>query len=241
MDTSTQNNIDDSNNEPTIKDLELAENIKDEDLFLGQYSESNYNFKTTFAQILKEIKTSILATRIGEIYVNTNNKYKGNYNFNDGNLEYLLLNGQTINKADYPELFTKLGITDDSYTLPDFGQNNGCTMRHLSDGNSRSLGSYEADAIKSHIHNNSHGHTSQPHKHVVPNTTKGDGTSRESVTVGHFNGAHLYMNQDSTYETVIINNHTGNTGATGGTETVMKNIAVQFYIIAKVFENVQQG
>ncbi len=37
--------------------------------------------------------------------------------------DYLSIRGQTINKSDYPEYFKYLGITDNTLTLPDWGEN----------------------------------------------------------------------------------------------------------------------
>lgn len=147
----------------------------------------------------------------------------------------------------------------------------------------RSLGSYEEDSLKAHVHDATHGHSSPAHSHYmdhihgmwhVHNFAFSGGLNG---ICGLLNGALNYsgvfvfqdvdnaklrwageeiqgrrlniqmnVNQNTggviggpngnyTTDTAIsINNFTGNTGATGGTETRMKNIAVQFYVIAKV-------
>lgn len=66
---------------------------------------------------------------------------------------YLEIKGQTLNKADYPILFQKYGISANQYTLPD---TRGEFVRGLDNGRGvdvgRSLKSAQADMLKSHSH-----------------------------------------------------------------------------------------
>ncbi|MGV3278044.1 phage tail protein [Rickettsiales bacterium LUAb2] len=242
-----------ADNEPTLELL---------DKFLVLTRGQGEDFKASFATLLDILSTNLLkpflVSQIGNIKPNINNTYRDQTKFSDNYFEYLMLNGQTINKTDYPELFTVLGITDSTYVLPNFAnEDGGCTLRHATDG--RSLGSYEADSFKNHSHDNSHaGHTIPNHTHNVSIWGRlnnsimafGSGASSEGVLSyyevdgdggldsGKWNfrkgGITINVNQNTGGWSGNTGAYNGNTGSAGNSETLMKNIAVQFYIIAKV-------
>lgn len=233
-----------------FSDCEQTKLIADKFIVLTKTAGEDY--KIAFADVIENLKQTLLrdylTSKLGNLHINNNVNYADQLRFNDGYLEYLLLNGQTIKKTDYPDLFTKLGITTDTYTLANYGQKGGCTLRSVPNGSGRSLNTYEEDAIKSHLHNMKHNHTSQAHNHGM--------SHQHSLTLNNSHGSHGNGdwarfsdgdagNGNSSANTaggrnvtdsasVVINNYEGNTAETGGTETRMKNIAVQCYITARV-------
>lgn len=128
----------------------------------------------------------------------------------------LVCDGQLYNIADYPKLYAKLGTAyggngTTTFGVPDY---RGVVLRGLDDGRGldpgRALGSYQEDLLKSHDHNrNTDGNIESV---VLP-----DG----GVNSGDIQGPTVRMKQFS------------KTGATGGTETRMKNTSVIYVIKAK--------
>ncbi|MEQ1143752.1 phage tail protein [Acinetobacter soli] len=128
----------------------------------------------------------------------------------------LVCDGQLYNIADYPKLYAKLGTVyggngTTTFGVPDY---RGVVLRGLDDGRGldpgRALGSYQEDLLKSHDHNrNTDGNIESV---VLP-----DG----GVNSGDIQGPTVRMKQFS------------KTGATGGTETRMKNTSVIYVIKAK--------
>lgn len=243
------------------------------------------DYKVGFADFINTLKQTMLKdylkSKIGDLHINTNNKYRDQAKFNDGYLESLMLNGQTVNKKDYPELFTALGVTAESYSLPNYGQEGGCALRHVAQGSGRALNSYEADELKSHPHlvnlnleTETFNLVIPPHFHGMPDITgsfwgcgenfpvkdgqgqpvsNGNGafwttdSNRFGLAGGDWDNCEYHFSSHragvtrtddggstSLPITVKIKPFSGNTVATGGSETRMKNVAVQCYIIAKV-------
>jgi len=249
-----------------------------EDKFFILTKTGGLDYKVSFADFISTLKQTMLRdylkSKIGQLHVNINNKYRDQIKFSDGYLEYLMLNGQTINKKDYPDLFAALGITAETYTLPNYGQEGGCTIRHVPQGSGRALNSYEGDELKSHTHvvnlNLQTETFTIPLDHVHNFAFSGQVTNIVARRYGgedpvgsgvlgvyrmmdHFgfdygewslcsNGITINVNQNTAGSSKItsdpinvrIKPYNGNTVATGGNETRMKNIAVQCYIVARV-------
>ena len=146
---------------------------------------------------------------------------------------------------DYPLLFEVLKAEDrgdGTFAMPDFYDG---TLRHIRYGDTRELGSFEMDAMESHVHSNTHGHSANPHDHDMAH--QHDYWWNEYKTqvceMGHaWNRGWLKTKttggRDRTdNQTVVINNTTITTDTGTGkqaTETRMKNTAGQWYILAKV-------
>ena len=101
-----------------------------------------------------------------EKHFNTSNEYKDQDLLTIGVKTYGLA-GSIVKIADYPIAFKNCGAVDrgdGTFEIPKFYDG---TIRHLEKGNSRALGSYEADDLKSHAHDMSHDHD-MGHQHNVP-------------------------------------------------------------------------
>ena len=155
--------------------------------------------------------------------------------------------------ADYPILFKNLKAVDrgdGTFAVTTFYDG---TLRHLAKGNARALGSFEDDAMQKHTHNNTHGHTANPHDHDMSH--QHNYTVRKELARacnGGWDASFTYKNNawfdDTTIattggrnrtdaQTVTINNTTITTDSGDGKqaeETRMKNTAGQWYILAKV-------
>ncbi|HFX6333876.1 phage tail protein [Acinetobacter nosocomialis] len=128
----------------------------------------------------------------------------------------LVCDGTLYNIADYPKLFAKLGSVyggngTTTFAVPDY---RGVVLRGLDSGRGldvgRTLGSYQADTLKSHDHDrNTDGR--------VESVVLSDG----GTNAGDIQGSAVRMKQYS------------KTGSTGSDETRMKNTSVIFAIKAR--------
>ncbi|ARG16083.1 hypothetical protein B7L44_05435 [Acinetobacter nosocomialis] len=128
----------------------------------------------------------------------------------------LVCDGTLYNIADYPKLFAKLGNAyggngTSTFAVPDY---RGVVLRGLDSGRGldigRTLGSYQADTLKSHDHDrNTDGR--------VESVVLSDG----GTNAGDIQGSAVRMKQYS------------KTGSTGSDETRMKNTSVIFAIKAR--------
>ena len=87
---------------------------------------------------------------------------------------------------DYPLLFKVLHAEDrgdGTFAMPDFYDG---TLRHIRYGDTRELGSFEMDAMESHVHSNTHGHSENAHSHPI-NDIKG-GFNYNKSTNGFYIG-----------------------------------------------------
>ena len=123
------------------------------------------------------------------------------------------------------------------------------TLRHLAKGNSRTLGSFEDDAMQKHIHNSPpHSHTANSHDHDMAHQhdyKAGNKHYEQSWSAsGGFWSVVDFWGHTTTggrnrtdSQTVTINNTTITLDEGTGKkaeETRMKNTAGQWYILAKV-------
>ncbi|UQY80130.1 Phage tail fiber protein [Candidatus Hepatincola sp. Av] len=181
----------------------------------------------------KFIKT--LKTQIGKIIINMDNSKRDLRHWDDGVFEYILCDGGPINTEKHPELIDIYGTN-----VPNFKDG---TVRNLITGSSRALGSWEEDALQEHSHglDNITGNFSC--LTWASDTFRGDGAF-SAEDIGHYNGSYY---QDSHHFTMLKTRFSsqGSPGVQNATlnivdtqisdsETRMKNIAVQFYVIAKV-------
>ena len=84
-------------------------------------SEGDNNVENKLLEMFK----SSLSSQIGHLVINVLHKYKHAEKFSDGYFEYLLCDGRTVAKADYPELFECLKLDDrpsDTIYLPNFDE-----------------------------------------------------------------------------------------------------------------------
>lgn len=138
------------------------------------------------------------------------------YPFNGIPNNRLVCDGQLYNISDYPKLFAKLGNAyggngTTTFAVPDY---RGVVLRGLDSGRGldagRTLGSYQADTLKSHDHDrNPDGNAESI---ILP---------QGGVNSGDIQGPAVRMKQYS------------KTGSTGSDETRMKNTSVIFAIKAK--------
>ncbi|XWO13513.1 Phage tail-collar fiber protein [Candidatus Hepatincola sp. Pdp] len=178
-------------------------------------AELNSNLLTTQASLtdLHNIFITSLKTQIGKIIINMDPKYKDIGIWNDGVFGYVICNGRGIDSSAYPDLAAIYGTN-----VPNFKDG---TVRNLITGSSRALGSWEDDALQN-----------------ITGWADGIDINNQNLK---FSGA-LYWGTDGQFRT-------GNDAADQSTprlhfdaskvartadETRMKNIAVQFYVIAKV-------
>jgi microcystin-dependent protein len=123
---------------------------------------------------------------------------------------WLKCNGQEVSRATYAALFARIGTTfgagdgSTTFKLPDL---RGEFLRGLDEGrgvdSARALGSAQADLLKSHTHT----------------YTRTDGNNEKDSASG---------SSDTNFDSYA--RPTVNTGATGGSETRPRNVAVVFYI-----------
>lgn len=73
----------------------------------------------------RDLLKPFLVNQIGNIKPNINNLQRDAQSFEDTYFSYLLLNGKTINKTDYLELFAAYEVTEDTFNLPNFNQDGG--------------------------------------------------------------------------------------------------------------------
>ena len=165
---------------------------------------------------------------------------------------------------DYPLLFEVLKAEDrgdGTFAMPDFYDG---TLRHIRYGDSRELGTFEEDAMQSHVHSNTHNHTANAHSHPINDIVGSSGTwvgfeavgsgAFRGITDGsHFSGtwngnphatkarfdfsSHRAGVKATNNTTSTINNTTITTDTGTGksaNETRMKNTSGQWYILAKV-------
>ena len=165
---------------------------------------------------------------------------------------------------DYPLLFEVLKAEDrgdGTFAMPDFYDG---TLRHIRYGDSRELGTFETDAMQSHVHSNTHNHTANAHSHpindirglfevrnhkenyssgafYIENTGDGYGScvggQPNLGTIRHIFSSHRAGVTATNNTTSTINNTTITTDTGTGkssNETRMKNTSGQWYILAKV-------
>ena len=150
-----------------------------------------------------------LKTQIGKIIINMDNSKRDLRHWDDGVFEYILCDGGPIDTEKHSELVIIYGDN-----LPNFQS---ATVRHIPAGDTRTLGSYQEDAIKKHQHYMAHNHSySKSVTYRTAGVSKADGGSPRQEESANTTGGRDY------------------TDYYGDSETRMKNIAVQFYVIAKV-------
>lgn len=120
------------------------------------------------------------------------------YMANDIDDEYLPILGQTITKADYPDYFDYLGITDDELTLPDWSKH---PYLHQASEAIPAGTTLEQQLLK-HAHSASSNSTGA-HSHAVDSkdlgtktvSTKDLGTKTTNTTGSHSHPVSLYKDQ----------------------------------------------
>lgn len=136
-----------------LGDNPATTDIRDKNLLLVQ--EGGKDYVGSWATLLDNLKTDLLRpafnTQIGKVIINMDNSKRDDSIWDDGVFVYALCNGQAINASAYPDLAAMYGSN-----VPNF-QN--ATIRHLPKGDTRTLGDYQADAIKSHNHFMQHQHS----------------------------------------------------------------------------------
>jgi microcystin-dependent protein len=147
---------------------------------------------------------------------------------------WLVCDGSAVSRAAQPSLFAAIGTTwgagdgSTTFNLPDF---RGTVRRTVDAGKgldpARTFASYQVDGFAAHTHlQNAHGHGTDEHgghAHVQANSGAGTGAAAGSTSVSVFGAS-----STSTAVTgLTINNATAVNQSTGGTETTVKNYAVQ--------------
>ncbi len=201
-------------------------------------------------------------------WFNTDNQHKNQEIVKTGGANFrktwLLMDSNNIVYIDdYPLLFEVLQAEDrgdGTFAMPDFHDG---TLRHIRVGDTRELGTFEMDAMQSHVHSNTHSHTENAHNHPI-NDIKGGVGSWQASFINHNTGAfkdeegaslkfggsgnsewsswasfssHRAGVTATNNTTATINNTTITTDSGTGKqaqETRMKNTSGQWYILAKV-------
>ena len=183
-------------------------------------------------------------------WFNTDNQHKNQEIVKTGGANFrktwLLMDSNNIVYIDdYPLLFEVLKAQDrgdGTFAMPDFYDG---TLRHIRVGDTRELGTFEMDAMQSHVHSNTHSHTANPHDHDMAHQHDYwvRSNNYELAQQGSYwgrarNGSQTTGGRDRTdKQTVSINNSTITTDSGTGKqaqETRMKNTSGQWYILAKV-------
>ena len=218
------------------------------------------NFYLKFQATIEDQISSMIGI---DKWFNTDNQHKDQEIVKTGGANFrktwaLMDSKNILYIDDYPLLFEVIKAEDrgdGTFAMPDFHDG---TLRHIRYGDTRDLGTFEEDAIKSHLH-------SQPaHSHTLPDIT---GEFRVGLTSGNnlvdfvssgafYNGSdlgggnadggdHASATRRASYK--FSSHHNGakmtgsfgneNTTNTGVEETRMKNTSGQWYILAKVTYN----
>ena len=215
-------------------------------------------------QKLQKTTEDQIASMVGiDKWFNTDNIHKNEVIIKTGGANFrktwaLMDSNNILYIDDYPLLFEVLKAEDrgdGTFAMPDFYDG---TLRHIRYGDARELGSFEDDSMESHVHSNTHGHTSNPHSHTSNphdhdmshqhnykgtyslGNNPGPAGNGNYWSISETTGGRDRTNQQAVAinsATVTINNTTITTDTGTGkqaTETRMKNTAGQWYILAKV-------
>jgi microcystin-dependent protein len=149
---------------------------------------------------------------------------------------WLICDGTAVSRTTYAALFTAIGtlygVGDGSTTfnLPDA---RGAGVRVWDNGKGRDparvFGSYQADMFASHTHTqvaHTHGITDPTHTHTTTASPSSINCAAGGITIPQFQAATTGASATG----ITINNATATENATGGTETVGKNLAFQLCI-----------
>ncbi|MBD1576291.1 hypothetical protein HC723_07565 [Vibrio sp. S11_S32] len=146
------------------------------------------------------------------------------YMANDMDAEYLPILGQTITKADYPDYFEYLGITDDELTLPDWSKH---PYLHQASNEVPAGTTLEQQLLK-------HAHTASSnsigaHSHTIDNkdlgtktvSTKDLGNKTTNTTGNHSHTTYTWMgnsspSQGAAYSSYNKASHASDTSSTNG-------------------------
>lgn len=173
------------------------------------------DFSVCWEAILEKLKVDlirpILTSQIGKVITNLDKTKQDLTSWNDGTFEYALCNGQSIDAETYPELASIYG----EY-VPDFSTSS--TIRHIPEGDSRTLGDYQEDALQNITGN---------FKVYGAIIDDGVGVFQTGVSQPNYSGggSETFPSQ-MTFDASRV--------ARTAEETRMKNIAVQIYVISKV-------
>ena len=122
-------------------------------------------------------------------WFNTDNQHKNQEIVKTGGANFrktwLLMDSNNIVYIDdYPLLFEVLQAEDrgdGTFAMPDFHDG---TLRHIRVGDTRELGTFEMDAMQSHVHSNTHNHTANPHKHFFRDSFGGSMYFADQKVIG---------------------------------------------------------
>ncbi|XWO14279.1 hypothetical protein HPDP_00997 [Candidatus Hepatincola sp. Pdp] len=188
------------------------------------------DFSVCWEAILEKLKVDlvrpILNSQIGRVIVNLDKNKQDLTFWNDGTFEYILCNGAKIDANTHPELAVIYG----EY-VPDFST--GATIRHIPEGDTRILGDFQADDIKAHTHSMPD-LTGDFNSLVKLNDYLANGVFANSINRGGGGpdgGDHPSASEGTR---LTFEKKDWNTNSFGSSETRMKNLAVQFYVISKI-------